>query len=401
MAHLIESTNPVVRALLEGTAPRAAQVAASRGILPLPQNDLFEVLVAFSGSSDGELSANAAQTLSETDERLLEACVRSDDTPATVLRYAASRDGLSDKVYEGLLINPKTPSSAVEVLARSTKSANVLELLSLNQQLLIQSPSIIDAILKNPNRSSDTERRASETKREFFEKERGVQQIANELRAQGKTAAAEFIENTDFDRSDLTIDEALSIAAMIEVGEDETDDAWLALEYLEEIFEETDHERQMAIDKIIGEFKSEEIDLPSERISIINRIMKMGMKDRAKLAIKGDREARNILVRDPNRVIAQAVLNNPRITEQEIEKISSMRSISVDILRQIANNRQWSRHYPVIHNIARNPRTPIANVLSVMPRLQLRDLAALSKNRNVSDAVRRQALRLSQARTGK
>jgi len=157
----------------------------------------------------------------------------------------------------------------------------------------------------------------------------------------------------------------------------------------------------MAIDKIIGEFKSEEIDLPSERISIINRIMKMGMKDRAKLAIKGDREARNILVRDPNRVIAQAVLNNPRITEQEIEKISSMRSISVDILRQIANNRQWSRHYPVIHNIARNPRTPIANVLSVMPRLQLRDLAALSKNRNVSDAVRRQALRLSQARTGK
>jgi len=67
MAHLIESTNPVVRALLEGTAPRAAQVAASRGILPLPQNDFFEVLVAFSGSSDGELSANAAQTLSETD----------------------------------------------------------------------------------------------------------------------------------------------------------------------------------------------------------------------------------------------------------------------------------------------------------------------------------------------
>jgi hypothetical protein len=111
---------------------------------------------------------------------------------------------------------------------------------------------------------------------------------------------------------------------MIEAGDDETDDAWLALDYLEEIFEETEIERQMAVDKIIGEFKSEEMDLPSERISIINRIMKMGMKDRAKLAIKGDREARNILVRDPNRVIAQAVLNNPRITEQEIEKIASM-----------------------------------------------------------------------------
>src|SRR6185436_18397248 len=103
MSVSFESQNPVVRALLEGTAPRAAQVAASRGILPLPQNDLFEVLVGLSESKDSELATNAAQTLSDTDERLLEACVRSEETPATVLRYAASRDGLSDKVYEGLL----------------------------------------------------------------------------------------------------------------------------------------------------------------------------------------------------------------------------------------------------------------------------------------------------------
>ncbi|HSI87681.1 MAG TPA: hypothetical protein VK918_01415, partial [Pyrinomonadaceae bacterium] len=104
---------------------------------------------------------------------------------------------------------------------------------------------------------------------------------------------------------------------------------------------------------------------------------------------------------DPNRIVNQAVVNNPRITEQEIEKIASMRSITEEVLRQIANSRQWSRSYMVVHNLARNPRTPIANVLTILSRLQLRDLAALSKNRNVSDAVRRQALRLSQARTGK
>jgi hypothetical protein len=78
-----------------------------------------------------------------------------------------------------------------------------------------------------------------------------------------------------------------------------------------------------------------------------------------------------------------------------------MRAIPEEILRQIANNRQWSRLYPIVHNLARNPRTPIANVLSILTRLQLKDLSALAKNRNVSDAVRRQALRLSQARTGK
>jgi hypothetical protein len=397
----IESANPVVKSLLDGSAPRPACVAAARGILPLPQNDLFEVLVHFTESGDKELSENAANTLSSMDDNLFETSIRSEEIAESVLSYVARRDGLSRPVYEGLLINPKTSASVVETLARSTTSGEVLELISQNQQLLIQSPSVIDAIIANPHRSAEAARRASETKKEFFEKERGAQQIADELRAQGKEAAAEFLERSELDNSGLTADEALFLAAMIEVPDSETDDAWLALEYLEEIYAETVVERQMIADKIIGEFRSEDMDIPSERISIINRIMKMGMKDRARMAMKGDREARNILIRDPNRLIVQAVVNNPRITEQEIEKISAMRAIPEEVLRQIANNRQWSRLYPVAHNLARNPRTPIANVLSILSRLQLRDLAALSKNRNVSDAIRRQALRLSQARTGK
>jgi hypothetical protein len=401
MSVSFESTNPVVKALLEGTAPRPAQLAASRGILPLPQNDLFEVLIALSASDDKELSDNANQSLSTVDELLLDSSVRSDDVSLSVLNFVSRRDGLKYSIYEGLLVNPKTPSSAVEQLAKITTKAEVLELISLNQQLLIQSPSIIDAILKNPNRSFEAERRASETKREFFEKERGVQQIASELRAQGKEAAAEFIEKAEFTSDDLSLEDTLAIANMIESSDDDVDDSWLALEYLEEIYEETAADRQAAVNKIISELTNDGVDMPSERISVINRIMKMGMKDRAKLAMKGDREARNILIRDPNRVIAQAVVTNPRITEQEIEKIAAMRAVSEDILRGIANNRQWSRLYPVVHNLARNPRTPIANVLSILSRLQLKDLAALSKNRNVSDAVRRQALRLSQARTGK
>jgi len=127
----------------------------------------------------------------------------------------------------------------------------------------------------------------------------------------------------------------------------------------------------------------------------------MGMKDRVKLAMKGDREARNILIRDPNRIVAQAVIQNPRITEQEVEKVSAMRSVPEDVLRQIAINRNWARNYSIVHNLARNPRTPIANVISILTRLQLRDLQAMTKNRNVSDAIRKQALRLVTARAGR
>ena len=405
MAFAVHSTNPVVKAIIEGTAPRPACVAAARGILPLPENEMLEVLVAFASSGDTELANHADETLRGHDPDIMQQAATSTDTAPSVLSFLATDLKQPRAVHDAVVTNTSTPPPAILKLAKNTPDGELLELIAFNQQLLIQAPSLIDAIISNPARTPEAERRAAETKREFFEKERGVQQIADELRAQGKEAAAEFIENADFaedfEGSGLDISDAAFLASMIEVPDSETDDAWLALEYLEELYEETDAERRMIADKILGEMRMEDSDSANERISIINRIMKMGMKDRVKLAMKGDRESRNILIRDPNRIVSQAVVANPRITEQEVEKIASMRSVSEDILRQIASSRNWSRNYQIAHNLAKNPRTPMANVLNILSRLQLRDLAALSKNRNVSDAVRRQALRLSQARTGK
>lgn len=401
MSFAIESDNPVVRAVIEGTAPHPARLAAARGILPLPQRDMLEVLVALATSADAELAGPARETIRSQDTEMLNGFVRSDEASVPILNYLATVPELPQRVQESIVSNSRTPIATIVTFARETKSAEVLDAISLNQQLLIQSPALIDAILRNPNRTSEAERRLSETKREFFEKERGQEQIARELRAQGKEAAAEFVERAEFEGSELSEDDAMFLAEHIVVLDSDVDDSWLGLDYLEEIYEETPEQRQAIVNKILSEFKSEDIDLPSERISIINRIMKMGMKDRTRLAMKGDREARNILIRDPNRIVAQAVMTNPRLTEQEVEKIATMRTVTEDILRQIAASRQWSRCYSIVHNLARNPRTPIANVLNILSRLQLKDLNALSKNRNVSDAVRRQALRLSQARAGK
>lgn len=401
MSFVIESENPVVKAVIEGSAPRPARLAAARGILPLPQLDLLEVLVALAESDDTELSGHARQTIRLQDTESLNILVRSEEIPVPVLTYLATVSELPKKVHESIISNARTPVTTIVRFAGETKSPELLEAISLNQQLLIQTPAIIEAILRNPNRTSEAERRAAETKKEFFEKERGQEQIANELRAQGKEAAAEFIENCQFESSGLSEADALFLAEHIVIPDSETDDSWLGLEFIEEIYEETPEQRQAIVNKILGEFKSEEIDLPSERISIINRLMKMGMKDRTRLAMKGDREARTILIRDPNRIVAHAVINNPRITDQEIEKIAAMRSIPEEILRQIAASRQWSRNYSIVHNLARNPRTPIANCMNILSRLQLKDLNALAKNRNISDAVRRQALRLSQVRSGR
>ena len=107
-----------------------------------------------------------------------------------------------------------------------------------------------------------------------------------------------------------------------------------------------------------------------ERISLIRRIMFMSARDRMKLARKGDREARSILIRDPNRVVATAVINNPRISDKEAENIATMRTVSAEVLRLIALNRNWARSYTIVHNLARNPRSPIPTVIGILPRIR-------------------------------
>ena len=404
MPYDTKQKNPAVASLLNGTAPDQVRLAAARGILPLPQDDLLEVLVAISEGPNAELAKTASGTIAAQDAKAIETLVRSDSLSPNVLSHLIKRTALPNTLYEAVVTNPSTPTDSIVEFARKTSVGGLLEFLSLNQQLLIQAPALIEAIVQNPHRTSDAERRVIETRKEFFEKERGAAQIASELRAQGKDAAAEFIENSEFasnmDESGMSAEDALFIASMIESSDNETDDSWLGLEYIEEIYEETAAQRRAAFEKILGEWQAEGADTTSDRVSMLNRIMKMGIKDRMKLAMKGDREARNILIRDPNRLVCTAVANNPRITEQEIEALASMKSIPEEILRQIATNRQWQRSYTIMHNLVKNPRTPIGNSMTIMNKMQVRDLIALSKNKNVPEAVRRHALRLSNARTG-
>ena len=103
----------------------------------------------------------------------------------------------------------------------------------------------------------------------------------------------------------------------------------------------------------------------------------MNTKDRMKLAMKGDREARGILIRDSNKVVCSAVVKNPRITEQEIENIAAMRTVAGEVLRIISMNRAWVRSYIIIHNLAKNPRTPIPTAINILPRIRTKDLTEL------------------------
>ncbi|MGI9107777.1 MAG: hypothetical protein ACR2G4_16190 [Pyrinomonadaceae bacterium] len=396
------STNPVVQAIAAGTAPQMARLMAARGLLPLAADELLEVLVTLRTDDDREIVEAATESLAAQPAETLLAVASANETSPAVLAYLAGRANAQREVYEAVALNVGTPDEAIAALAAATADGSLLELISVNQQRLIRAPAIIEAMLGNPARTSEAERRAQETKREFFEKERGAQQIADEMRARGMAAAAEFLETAESIGAgeSLSYDDAWLLAEHIEVSDADIDDSWLPLERMEEFFAESEEQRAANLERIIAETTAEAGEVAPERISLIRRVMLMKVKDRVKLAMKGDREARGILIRDSNKIVCVAVIHNPRITDQEAEGISAMRTVSDEVLRLIALNRAWARSYPVIHNLARNPRTPIATAMNVLLRLQTKDLQHIAQNRNVSEAVRRQAQRLAQMRKG-
>ena len=125
-----------------------------------------------------------------------------------------------------------------------------------------------------------------------------------------------------------------------------------------------------------------------DRDSAVLKIAKMGFTERLKAAMKGSREVRAILIRDPNRLISTSVLSSPKLSEQEIEGFARMASVSEDVLRIIGNNRHWMKNYGVVVGLARNPKTPLATSMHLMSRLSERDLTMLSTDRNVPDPLR-------------
>ena len=122
--------------------------------------------------------------------------------------------------------------------------------------------------------------------------------------------------------------------------------------------------------------------------SFAERLATMTVPEKMKYAMKGTREMRAILIRDPNRLVASAVLSCPKVNEGEADAFAKMGNVSEDILRSIAQNRAWTKNYGVTLSLCKNPKTPIALTLNMMQRLTEADVKRLSTDRNVPEPVR-------------
>lgn len=153
---------------------------------------------------------------------------------------------------------------------------------------------------------------------------------------------------------------------------------------LEELTSETDRH---AIEQMVTDAEPD----PEKRKTLFQRLATMTVIERLTLALKGGREERMALIRDPNKMVQRAVLQSPRLSEPEVETFSSMANVSDEVLRTISLNRNFVKSYSIVRNLVTNPKTPMDISLHFLPRLLTTDLKRLVVNKNVPETVRSMA----------
>jgi len=136
---------------------------------------------------------------------------------------------------------------------------------------------------------------------------------------------------------------------------------------------------------------------PAEKVipqSMFAQIQGMGVHERIKLAMRGNKDARTILMRDPIRLVRRCVLQNPRISDGEVIAVARNRSADEELLRMINEKREWVRNYQVRHALSTNPKTPLPVALRHVSTLSERDMRFVAKSKNVPQAVAVQARRI-------
>jgi len=141
-------------------------------------------------------------------------------------------------------------------------------------------------------------------------------------------------------------------------------------------------EQKPASDTVTDELVNE-----LEALTKYQTIQELGVGDKIKLAMSGDKEWRSLLIKDSNKQVSSAVLKNPRITEKEVLLLCQNRSSNEELIRIILLNREWMKNYSIRLALTMHPRTPLSQAIRFLSTLSGQDLRKLSKSRNISSAL--------------
>jgi len=340
---LAESLPPTLRKHVDPATPVPLRQMAARLLVPASPSDALTLLFVLAHDPEESVRRQALATAGDLPDKIAAAALRDTHLDREVLGWIADHVVDNDRYLELLALNSATPDEALaRVAARcSGKSA---ELLAQNQLRLLRSEDYLLALLSNPN-----------------------------LAASVRDATADFAVRSGIRRDDVP---ALVEARRRVFGEQPPVQKDTAESLLAEAPEELAAERE----------EDEEIE-EERRLTLAQRILQMSVSEKIKLATLGNKEARTLLLRDTNKLVAIAVIQSPRITESEIIAVTQSRTVNEEILREIANNREWMKLYQVKLNLVRNPKTPPGIALRLVPHLREKDLKDLRTNKNVPNVV--------------
>jgi hypothetical protein len=351
--------NPLVDQFRRGGVPKDLRLMAAQGVLPLKPEDLADLLIHLLGDAEEDVRTAALASLNAMSAGDMQAILKSRDTPPQILAWGLAHRK-EKELREVALQNPSTPDEAIEALAGSLPEA-LAELVVINQMRLLRRTSLLVALEGNPSLSSDQKRRLRELRESFHIGEEAKAPPAPApppAPAAQAPAAPEPAEEGPVAGEDLTPDEAA--ARLL-----------------------SDDERQQ-----------------EDTVSAVQRLYRMNTAEKMITALKGSREERTILIRDPNRIVSTAVLGSPKLTEAEVEGFAAMKNVSGDVLRYIGNHKEWTKKYAVIQSLVKNPRTPLGISIGMVSRLNPKDLKSIAVDRNVSEVIRKAAQRFVKGPAG-
>ena len=138
---------------------------------------------------------------------------------------------------------------------------------------------------------------------------------------------------------------------------------------------------------------------PVKRETLLKQVAHMTVVQRLTLALKGNREARMILIKDPNKLVQRCVLQSPRLTDMEVEAFAKMTNLSDEVFRVISLTRKFMKSYVIVKNLVNNPKTPLDISLHLITRLNANDLKLLTTNKNIPETLRSIAVKMQRQRT--
>jgi rubrerythrin len=347
------ATNPLVDQFRKGGVPKELRLMAAQGALPLKPEDLVELLTDLTGDADPGVQEAARQSLVAFPVAELLPIAKSRETPAAVLTWIVTFR-TEKEVREVALQNTSLPDETIEALCPELPE-ELAELVVINQTRLLRRLSLLEAIEASPSLNKDQQRRLRELRETFRIGEQPAPPPPPPAPQPAPPPA--FVEPVI---EDVPISESEAI-----------------VRYL------SDAERAQ-----------------TEKVSAVQKLYRLNAAEKMITALKGTREERAILVRDPNRIVAAAVLGSSKVTDAEIESFASMKNVSDAVLRTIGNHKDWTKRYGVIANLVRNPRTPIAISLGMVSRLNPRDIKSVAVDKNVPEAIRKQAQRFVRTPSG-